>query len=129
MALDSLLCSRQRMQIDQMDLLIHRAASLCASHGLSELSFLENLDLYQYVSSGGTWEDLSLELHAAQHGDDASDESSRLMRRIMHYIDLHYAEDIRIYFLEIVHKALLQAGPEAVYIPRNQFHLLLLYSF
>ena len=28
MALDSLLCSRQRMQIDQMDLLIHRAASL-----------------------------------------------------------------------------------------------------
>lgn len=96
MALDSLLCSRQRMQIDQMDLLIHRAASLCASHGLAELSFLENLDLYQYVSSGGTWEDLSSELHAAQHGDDASDESSRLMRRIMHYIDLHYAEDIRI---------------------------------
>ena len=96
MALDSLLCSRPQMQIDQLDLLIHRAASLCASHGLYELSFLENLDLYQYVSSGGTWEDLSAELHAAQHGDDAADENSRLMRRIMNYIDLHYTEDIRI---------------------------------
>lgn len=96
MALDALLFSRQKMQIDQMDLLIHRTASLCLSHGLYELSFLENLDLYQYVSSGSTWEDLSSELHAAHHRDDGSDENSRLMRRIMHYIELHYTEDIRI---------------------------------
>ncbi len=96
-AVELLLNKIRRRQIDEIELLLRRSASLLFSFGAGEMSFLENIDLYQYASSGGTWEELEVDIHAAlSRMDDPDASPSQLMERVLRYIDQHYMHDIRI---------------------------------
>lgn len=96
-AVELLLQNIEHMQIDQMEMLLHRSASLFFSFGAGELSFLEGIDIYQYASSGGTWEELEADIHTAlSQFDDGHTGHSQLMEQVFRYIDQHYMNDIRI---------------------------------
>ena len=96
-AITLLLRTKDPLQIDQMEMLLHKIASLFYFFGSRELTVLEGLDLYQYASNGGTCEDLVAEINVALDSSvDSVCDSNQLMERILHYIDLHYTENIRI---------------------------------
>jgi len=94
---EQLLQGADRMQLDALEVLLGRATALLATFRIGEFAQSNDMDLYQYASAGGSAQELWADLQGRMETQSAADLSpQQQMQRILDYIDLHFADDLRL---------------------------------